>query len=90
MVEAVKFLTFSPCLKWFLIVGMCHQPERLNAGNTYLLKCDMAGSNEIASCVTVWLQIENNRMIIVNNGDDVTIYFTWGFILLTWEFASDT
>jgi len=22
-----------------LIVGMCHQPERLNAGNTHLLKC---------------------------------------------------
>ena len=77
MVEAVKFLTLSPCLKWFSIVGMCHQSERL-------------GSNEIASCVTVWLQIENNRMIIVNNGDDVTIYFTWCFILLTWEFASDT
>ena len=50
----------------------------------------MAGSNEIASCVTVWLQIENNRMIIVNNGDDITISFTWCFILLTWEFASDT
>ena len=50
----------------------------------------MAGSNEIASCVTVWLQIEKNRMIIVNNGDDVTIYFTLCFILLTWEFSSDT
>ena len=50
----------------------------------------MAGSNEIASCVTVWLQIEKNRMIIVNNGDDVTIYFTWCFILLTWGFSSDT
>ena len=47
-------------------------------------------SNEIASCVTVWLQIENNRMIIVNIGDDITIYFTWCFILLTWGFASDT
>ena len=29
-------------------------------------------------------------MIIVNNGDDITIYFTRYFILLTWEFASDT
>ena len=48
----------------------------------------MAGSNEIHSCVTVFLQIENNRMIIVN-GDDVTIYFTWCFIMLTWEFDSD-
>ena len=34
-VEAVKLSSFSPCLKWFfLIVGICHQLERHNVGNT--------------------------------------------------------
>ena len=59
----------------------------LNAGNTYLLKCVKTWLGVMR--YTVFLQIENNRMIIVN-GDDVTIYFRWCFIMLTWEFASDT
>ena len=67
MVEVVKFLGFPHFLrlKWFvLIVGICHQLERHNVGNTYLVCVqDMAGSNKIASCGTLWLRIENNSNV---------------------------
>ena len=70
LIKIIKFAFFSQCL-------VCQNLHTLREGDRPF--------NEIASCVTVWLQIENNRMLIVDNGDDVTIYFTWCFILLTWD-----
>ena len=93
MVEAVKVLSFCACLKWFfLIVGICHQLERLHAGNTHLLKCvkTWLGVMRYLVAVLCGYKLRTIVIIIVNNGDDITIYFTRCFILVTWEFASDT